>query len=57
MLIESMKKIKNSVLLMQASQILGYVVQNEELYIFLEFGICSNFCMFRPSILVPQETL
>lgn len=42
---------------MQAAQILGYVVQNEELDIFLEFGICSDFCMFRPSILVTQETL
>lgn len=42
---------------MQTSQILGYVIQNEELYIFLEFGICSDFCLFRPSILVMQETL
>lgn len=41
---------------MQAAQILGYI-QNEELYIFLEFGICSDFCVFRPSILVTQETL
>lgn len=30
---------------MQAARILGSIVQNE-LYIFLEFGICSDFRMF-----------
>lgn len=40
---------------MRAVQILGYDIQNEELYIFLQFGICSDFCMFRPSIFVTQE--